>query len=112
MHIISQFLQDFSNFVLQKGYLLEISIAQIAIVLVIYGGEITKSFRKLLKPYHFVLRVTAFILLNVFGIGIATVFGGRLLALGYTYLDAVVRMPIVILMFILIGILAERKKQI
>ncbi len=112
MDFISRLLEDFSNYILQKGYLLEISIAQIAIVLVVYGGEITKYFRKWLKPYPFVMRVTAYILVNVFGIGILTVFGGRLLALGYSYIDAVFRMIVVLVIFILIGILAERKKQI
>ena len=86
--------------------------AQITAILVVYGGELARYFRKLLKDNPFFIRVTGFILLNAFGFGIATVFGGQLLTRFYGHLSTVIRMPVIFCIFILIGVIAERKKQI
>ena len=109
---MAEILIKFSNWIDAKGYLIEISLAQIATILVVYGGELARYFRKLLKDNPFFIRATGFILLNAFGFGIATVFGGRLLTLFYRELSPVIRMPVIFCIFIFIGILAERKKQI
>ncbi|MCM8526901.1 MAG: DUF3392 domain-containing protein [Lentisphaeraceae bacterium] len=112
MNSIANILIQFSNWIDTKGYLIEISLAQVATVLVVYGGEIARYFRKLLKNNPFFIRVTGFILLNAFGFGVATVFGGRMLTWFYNQLSATIRMPVIFCVFILIGVLAERKKQI
>ena len=112
MNAITEILVRFSNWIDAKNFLLEISLAQIATILVVYGGEMARYFRDLLKKNPFFIRVTGFILLNAFGIGVATVFGGRLLTKFYSHLSPVIRMPVIFVVFLLIGILAERKKQI
>ena len=112
MNVVTDLLVRFSNWVTNNGYLIEISLAQIATVLVVYGGEMARYFRNLLKKNTFFIRVTGFILLNAFGIGIATVFGGRLMTAFYMQMSPVVRMPVIFGVFLAIGILAERKKQI
>ena len=112
MNSVANILSQFSGWIDQKGYLVEISLAQIATVLVIYGDALIKYFRNLLKNNPFFIRVTGFILINAFGFGIATVFGGRLLTLFYKELSPVIRMPVIFAVFILIGVIAERKKQI
>jgi hypothetical protein len=93
-------------------YLVELAMAQITAVLVIYGGELARYFRNLLKPNPFIIRVTGFILLNAFGFGLVTIFGARLLNGIYHQLSELIRMPVIFSIFLLIGILAERKKQI
>jgi len=109
---MTDLLTQFSNWINTKGYLIEISLAQIATILVVYGGELARYFRKLLKDNPFFIRATGFILLNAFGFGVATVFGGRLLTMFYLELSPVIRMPVIFSIFILIGVLAERKRQI
>jgi hypothetical protein len=112
MSAIADILIRFSMWVEEHRYTSELSLAQIATVLVVYGGEMARYFRSLLKKNTFFIRVTGFILLNAFGIGIATVFGGRILTAFYRELSHVVRMPVIFAIFLLIGILAERKKHI
>jgi predicted MFS family arabinose efflux permease len=112
MSIIADLLTRFSNWIELRGYLVEISLAQIATVLVVYGGEMACYFRDLLKKNPFFIRVLGFILLNAFGIGVATVFGGRLLTRFYKEFSPVARMPVIFAVFLLIGIIAERKKHI
>lgn len=112
MNSIANILRDFSGWVDKHDYLMELSMAQIATILVVYGAELARYFRKLLKDNPFFIRVTGFILLNAFGFGIATVFGGELLARFYRELSPVIRMPVIFSIFILIGVIAERKKHI
>ena len=112
MDSIADILRRFSGWVDKHDYLMEISMAQIATILVVYGGELARYFRKLLKDNPFFIRVTGFIMLNAFGFGVATVFGGQLLTRFYRELSPTVRMPVIFCIFILIGVIAERKKQI
>jgi hypothetical protein len=112
MNVIADLLTSFSSWVEARHYLFEISLAQIATILVVYGGEMARYFRNLLKKNPFFIRILGFILLNAFGIGIATVFGGRLLTAFYRECSPIVRMPVIFVVFIVIGVLAERKKQI
>ena len=112
MNTIADLLTRFSGWIEAHHYLLEISLAQIATILVVYGGEMARYFRNLLKKNPFFIRVLGFIFLNAFGIGIATVFGGRLLTAFYRGFSPVFRMPVIFVVFIVIGVLAERKKQI
>lgn len=112
MSSLTNVLANFSGWVDKHGYLMEISMAQITAILVVYGAEIARYFRRLLKDNPFFIRVTGFILLNAFGFGVATVFGGGLLTWFYGQLSATIRMPVIFCIFILIGVIAERKKQI
>ena len=110
METLSQFFIRLAD--LLNPYLSEVCMAQIATVLVIYSGEIDKYFRNLLKPNPFIVRVTGFILLNAFGYGVVTIFGAQLLAEFYKQIGAPVRVPVIFVIFIIIGIVAERKKHI
>ena len=85
---------------------------QIATVLVIYSGEIDRYFRKILKPNPFLVRITGFILLNAFGYGGVTILGARPLRAFYLQMGPSIRVPVLFAAFIIIGIVAERKKHI
>lgn len=86
--------------------------AQIATFLVIYSGEIDGYFRKLLKPNPFLVRVSGFVLLNAFGYGIVTIGGAKPLKEIYLQMGPAIRVPIIFAMFIVLGVVAERKKHI
>ena len=110
MEVVSQFFIKLSQWI--NPYLIELCMAQIGTFLVIHSGQLDKYFRKLLKPNPFLVRVTGFVLLNAFGYGVVTIFGARLLARFYLQIGGSVRVPVLFAVFILIGILAERKNQI
>ena len=110
MEVVSLFFIRLSQWM--DPYLIEVCMAQVATFLVIHSGELDKYFRKLLKPTPFLVRVTGFVLLNAFGYGIVTIFGARVLTSFYWQIGSSGRVPVIISVFILIGILAERRKQI
>ena len=110
MEMISQFFVKLAG--LLQPYLFETCIAQVATLLVIYSGEIDRYFRKLLKPNPFIIRVTGFVLLNAFGYGLVAIGVGGLLKKFYEQIGSPVRVPMIFAVFIIIGIVAERKKHI
>jgi hypothetical protein len=93
-------------------YLFKICMAQVASTLVIFSGDIDRYFRKLLKPNPFLIRVTGFVVLNAFGYSFVTIAGGGLVQQVYYQITAPARVPMILIVFIVIGIAAERKKHI
>ena len=88
------------------------SMALVATVLSIYGGNINSAVKESVKGLNVVFRLFIFIALCVFGYGVLTVL---LAALVKTMLKDLSPMSLVIAIvgfFTLIGILAERKKKI
>ena len=110
MQIISQYFVQLADWL--HPYLFKICMAQAATILVVYGRDIDKSIRILLKPHHFALRVIGFVLISAFGYGFVTLTGGGLLRQLYLQIGAPVRVPLILAVFIAIGILAERRKHI
>lgn len=96
---------------LLQPYLFEICLAQIVTVLVLCSDSIDRCFRRLLRPNHFIIRVTGFVLLNAFGYGFATLAGGSLLKQFYLQINLSLRYPAILSIFIIIGIIAERMKR-
>ena len=90
----------------------EISMAQIASVLVVYGDTIAKHVRKNLRKKHFFVRLSGFIALNAFLLGFVTIFLSKSLAALYLRLPSLWLSPAIALVFILIGFLAERHKHL
>lgn len=91
-----------------KPYLSQISVAFVATLLVIYGDAINKTVRVFVKPYPFVLRITAFVLLCTLGYGFLTVWGsGQIRSVLLSIPD--VYKPVAVLgAFLFLGFLAER----
>ncbi len=93
-------------------YLGEIALAIMATVLVIYGDSINRLVKKHTSGLNFVIRTGVFILLCTFGYGALLIFftpmlGKWLAGLGMIYLG-----PLIVAVFIVLGVLAERKNQI
>ncbi|WP_391087259.1 DUF3392 family protein [Vibrio sp. NH-UV-68] len=93
-------------------YLSEISTALIACTLVMAGGEINTIVRRWLRNYNFVLRTIAFVLINAFGYGLIIIKATPYLTRTLRSLDSGVMFSIVLTCFIIIGLWAQRNRQI
>lgn len=93
-------------------HLFKLSMALVVTVLFIYGNDINRAVKKRVKRYNFALRVMIFVLVCSFGFGLAAVLSATLLTRILLHVDSFLLAPLVILLFVLIGILAERKNHI
>lgn len=91
-----------------KPYTGQLAVAFVATLLVIYGDAINRTVRVFVKPYPFLLRISAFVLLCTLGYGALTVWGsGQVKQLLSSIPD--IYLPIVIFSaFVVLGVLAER----
>ncbi len=91
-----------------KPYTAQLSVALVATLLVIYGDSINRAVRLLVRPYPFVLRISAFVVLCTLGYGALTVWGASQLKMLMSALPDVYFSPVVLVAFIILGVLAER----
>ncbi|MFC3851553.1 DUF3392 family protein [Salinispirillum marinum] len=98
---------DFSN--LFAGHLRLISSAIVATVLVIFGQDVNRAALSLVKRAHFLVRTTVFILLCAVGYGYLTVQGGLWLAQILRRVDHLFLGVGIVLIFVVLGVLAERR---
>jgi hypothetical protein len=88
-----------------------IALAMIATILVIFGNDINRWVRKLVRKYNFIVRLLVFIVVCAAGYGIATVFLTQALAklLGSIHNHY---LPIVVaIIFLALGLTAEERNQ-
>ncbi|UGA56215.1 DUF3392 domain-containing protein [Vibrio sp. VB16] len=93
-------------------YIPEISIAFIACMLVILGGDINRLLRKVMVRQHFVVRTFAFVLLNAFGYGLLIVKASPYLSLWLKTLNTGLLLVSIVSCFIVIGIWAQRQRHV
>jgi len=93
-------------------YLRQTSLAIVASLLFIYGEDINGLIKKEIQSYHFLVRLAIFMLICAFGYGMLTIFLTMLVAKFLASLDAVYLIPVLLGFFFIVGILAERKKQL
>lgn len=91
-----------------KPYSMQMSVAFVATLLVIYGDAINKTVRVLVKPYPFVIRISAFVVLCTLGYGALTVWGSAEVHKLILQLPGTFFAPVVFFAFVMLGILAER----
>lgn len=91
-----------------KPYSMQMAVAFVATLLVIYGDAINKTVRVFVKPYPFLIRITAFVVLCTLGYGALTVWGSAQVHKLIHQLPNVLFAPVVLCAFILLGVLAER----
>ncbi|UUM31609.1 DUF3392 domain-containing protein [Vibrio japonicus] len=108
--IIFEYLSPIGNYI--APYLTEISTALVACFLVMFGGEFNTVLRRVLRNYHFVIRTFFFILINAFGYGLIIVKATPYLTRTLRNFDAGIMFAIVTVSFIVIGIWAQRNRQI
>lgn len=93
-------------------YTYEVAMTIVATVLVVYGDVLNKKIKRLLSAYHFLIRTFVFVLICAFGYGALIVFvtphvKNLVLLVPLTY-----RGLSIILMFLLLGYLAENRRYI
>jgi len=106
MDWLNQLLLDATAYL--KPHSAQLAVAMVATLLVIYGNAINRTLRALVKPYPFVIRVAAFILLCTLGYGVLTVWGANQLRDLMSSLPNVYFAPVVVASFVVLGVLAER----
>ncbi len=93
-------------------YLSEISTAIIACLLVMIGGNINRFMRSALSKQHFMIRTFVFILINAFGYGLLIIKATPLLASKLHSIQPIMMLAIVCSTFIIIGIWAQKNRQV
>lgn len=93
-------------------YLSEISIALIACLLVMCGGEINALLRRVMRNQHFIVRTLVFILINAFGYGLIIIKASPYLTRTLSNLEQGMMFGIVVISFVVIGLWAQRNRQI
>lgn len=95
-----------------RPHLADIAMMIMATLLVIYGNNINQAIRRQLAGMHFVFRTLLFVLICAFGYGFATVWLTPVLAQLIAQLNTLYLPVAVLAIMLVLGILAERKKQI
>lgn len=94
------------------GHIGEIALAFVATLLVVFGGSINRTFARTVRPYPWVVRITAFVLMCAFGYGAVTVMLTPLLAEVLLFVETRYLGLVAVAAFLAIGVIAERKHQI
>ncbi len=93
-----------------RAHVLAIATAFTTALLVIYGDQINAAVKRRIRPYPFIVRTSAFMLLCSFGYGLLTVLITPSVAQLLRYFGDQYVALVVVASFMAIGILAERKK--
>lgn len=110
LHFILNGLAQFTALV--QPYYNEIALTIMATALAVYGDVLNKNIKRIISPYHFVIRTIVFVLLCAFGYGILVLLASPyvkqvILLVPYTYQGL-----FVLGVFLLLGYLAERRRYI
>lgn len=91
-----------------RGYLDEVSLAVMATLLVLFGPALNARLQRLIGNLNFVLRTLLFVLACLLIYGLAIIYLSPLLAQGLGYFNNYSLAPVLLLLFFLIGLLADR----
>lgn len=93
-------------------HLRDIATAIIATLLVIFGSDINRFIKRMVKKNHFLIRLAVFVLVCAAGYGIATLYLTGLLLQMLTAIPRPFLIPGVAATFVVLGLIAETRKQI
>lgn len=88
------------------------SLMLMATLLVVYGDIINKHVKRVLAPYHFIIRTSLFVVLCAFGYGLLTIYGAPFLLHIIHYLPWHWQGVGFVAAFIALGVMAERRRYI
>ncbi|SDU30471.1 Protein of unknown function [Pseudomonas pohangensis] len=106
MDLLLDLLTDLSRW--SRGHLSEIALAIMATLLVLFGPGINNAIRRSIGGLNFFLRTLLFVLVCVAGYGLAIIFLSPWLANALGYFNNYTLAPVLLLVFFLIGVLADR----
>ena len=92
-----------------RGHLDEISLAIMASLLVLFGPSVNAWLQRSVGSLNFVFRTLAFILVCALGYGLAIIYLTPWLTKGLAYFNNYSLFPDLLLIFITLGILADRR---
>lgn len=93
-------------------YYAEIALTILATVLVVYGDVLNKHIKRMISPYHFVIRTAVFVLVCAFGYGLLMVFATPYVKQVLVWIPSLYRGISIILIFLVLGYLAEHRRYI
>jgi hypothetical protein len=93
-------------------WLWEIAMAIMATLLVIYGESINRIVKRQISGLHFLIRTLIFILLCAFGYGALLIFVTPLLSKWLASVSMIYLGPLILGIFISLGLIAEKKNRI
>lgn len=93
-------------------YLSDISVALIACLLVMLGGEINALLRRIMRNQHFIFRTLAFILVNAFGYGLIIIKASPYLTRTLANLEQGMMFCLITGSFVVIGLWAQKHRHI
>ena len=91
-----------------RSHLSDISLAIMATLLVLFGPAINAWVQQRIGSLNFVFRTLLFVLICAVGYGLAMVFGTPWLAKGLGYFNNYTLAPVLLLVFFVIGMIADR----
>ena len=89
-----------------------VSVAFTSTILTVFGSEINGVVKRLIRRRTFIIRVSAFVALVTFGYGALNLVIAHLVSQMLMGTDDLWLFPVVVSVFIAIGVLAESRKQI
>jgi hypothetical protein len=95
-----------------RPFLPHVSVAITSSVLAVFGSQINGCFKASIKKRPFIVRVSAFVALVTFGYGALNLFLAHLVSRMLMNTRDLWLAPVVVGVFIGIGVLAEEKRQI
>lgn len=95
-----------------RPHLYQIATMIIATLLVIYGNEVNQVIRRQISGLHFILRAAIFVLVCAFGYGYLLVGFTPVLSSWLHQIPLHLVAPATLAILLLLGVLAERKKQL
>ncbi|MFQ3198960.1 MAG: putative histidine transporter YuiF (NhaC family) [Paraglaciecola sp.] len=95
-----------------SSYYSQVAMTIVATMFIVYGDVVNKRIKKLLAPYHFIIRTLAFVLICAFGYGALILFATPHVKLLILQIPSLYRGLSVVLMFLLLGYLAENRRYI
>ena len=91
-----------------RGHLYDISLAIMATLFVLFGPGLKAWVQRSIGSLNFILRTLIFVIVCAVGYGLAIVFLTPWLAKGLAHFNNFTLSPVLLLVFFIIGILADR----
>jgi hypothetical protein len=95
-----------------QPYYSEIALTILATILVVYGDVFNKHIKRMISPYHFIIRTAVFVLICAFGYGLLVVFATPYVKQLILWVPYLYRGVTVVSVFLLLGYLAEHRRYI
>jgi len=95
-----------------RPYQYQCALAIIATVLVIFGNDINQAIKQGVKKQHFLIRTLVFIFVCAIGYGLMTVWLTELLSAQLAKISNLYIVPIVVGVFIALGMYAQKQRHI